>query len=214
MPDIFSYAGCSYKSIARRKLLILNFLRRLESETSYYFQLFRFSLIFFLTVSLSTTGFTDPTRVVMSTVLGVNLISIFSTPRTRMPCGAYVGTPSRGVTLGDIICGFFRCVAASVFMERQDCISICVKLSFIDRITGLTGSEYDNILCEIWIMIQSRQHKYPLFSLHDNYLISRLHAQELRSLDSDRLVSMRVKHLYRPSFISHQHSRHGILPSA
>ncbi len=29
----------------------------------------------------------------------------FSTPRTRMPCGAYVDTPSRGVTLGDFICG-------------------------------------------------------------------------------------------------------------
>jgi len=41
---------------------------------------------------------------------------------------------------------FFRCVAASVFMERRDCVSICVKLSFIDRITGLTGYEYDNIL--------------------------------------------------------------------
>ncbi|MDP3103484.1 MAG: hypothetical protein Q8M95_02630 [Candidatus Methanoperedens sp.] len=27
----------------------------------------------------------------------------FSTPRTRMPCGAYVDTPSRGVTLGAFI---------------------------------------------------------------------------------------------------------------
>ncbi|HEY9205092.1 MAG TPA: hypothetical protein VIO58_04145 [Candidatus Methanoperedens sp.] len=31
----------------------------------------------------------------------------FSTPRTRMPCGAYVDTPERGVTLGVFICGSF-----------------------------------------------------------------------------------------------------------
>ncbi len=93
----------------------------------------------------------------------------FSTPRTRMPCGAYVDTPSRGVTLGAFICGSF-------FAEASE-----IKISILKR-TRMT--QIKRIFADFPIRANPRHPRKPCSTS------ASLFADAPYSKDSDRINRM------------------------
>ena len=97
----------------------------------------------------------------------------FSTPRTRMPCGAYVDTPSRGVTLGAFICGSF-------FAEASE-----IKISILKR-TRMT--QIKRIFADFPIRANPRHPRNPCS------IVASLFAEAPDSNGSDRINRMdRIK---------------------